>query len=409
MKIDASREGGAATLRLEGRLDREWAEQLSNTMEDLLRDGVRSLSLDLSNVTYISSAATSVLSRWQQELAVLRGEVQLTSMSPAVRDTLVICGWDSQSAPADQPIADLRLSSWQHRADTATSGQYQTSSAVSNGSLECRLQGHPYRLFQHPVSADECTVLSFPAGLFGFGLGAIGNRYADCRERIGELIAVEGCVAYFPTDNARLPDYLVGDGPVPPSALVASGLTCQGTFSKLIRFSTQPDSEAVPLSELAAVCLESVGGRTAGLVIAAETAGLCGARLSRSPTRLSVPTESGPSAREWLSFAPERIHSLTTALISGVVARSPQPSLAAHLRPLGVTGQLWGHFHAAVFSYHPLPQRTVELGTLVRGLYARYQLRDVLHLLWDDRADAGVAESAMVRGVAWVGPITQIS
>jgi anti-anti-sigma factor len=82
MKIEASREGGSATLRLGGRLDREGAEHLSNTLEDLLRDGVRSLTIDLGTVTYLSSAATKVLTRWRQELAGLRGEVQLTSLPP---------------------------------------------------------------------------------------------------------------------------------------------------------------------------------------------------------------------------------------------------------------------------------------------------------------------------------------
>ena len=95
--------------------------------------------------------------------------------------------------------------------------------------------------------------------------------------------------------------------------------------------------------------------------------------------------------------------------IAGVVARAPEGPLAAHLRPLGVMGQLYGHFHAAVFSYHPLPQRTVELDALLRGVFADHQLRDVLHLLWDDRSEGGVGESALVRGVAWVGPITQFS
>ena len=77
MKIDATREGGAVILRLGGRLDREWAEHLSSTLDELLRQGVRTLTLDLSQVTYVSSAATKVLTRWQQELALLRGEVQL--------------------------------------------------------------------------------------------------------------------------------------------------------------------------------------------------------------------------------------------------------------------------------------------------------------------------------------------
>ena len=78
MRIEAAREGGSALLRLEGRLDREGAERLSDTMEDLLQEGVRSLRIDFSQVTYASSAVTRVLARWQQELALLRGDVRLS-------------------------------------------------------------------------------------------------------------------------------------------------------------------------------------------------------------------------------------------------------------------------------------------------------------------------------------------
>jgi hypothetical protein len=92
-----------------------------------------------------------------------------------------------------------------------------------------------------------------------------------------------------------------------------------------------------------------------------------------------------------------------------VVARTPEGPLAAHLRPIGLTGRLFAHFHAAVFSYRPLPQRTVDLGTLVRGLFADHELRDVVHLVQDDRREAAIDESALVRGVGWVGPITRVA
>ena len=59
----------------------------------------------------------------------------------------------------------------------------------------------------------------------------------------------------------------------------------------------------------------------------------------------------------------------------------------------------------AGFDGYQLP---VELASLVRGLFRSHQLQDVIHLLWDDRGEAGVAESALVRGVAWVGPITDV-
>jgi anti-anti-sigma factor len=413
MKIDATRQGGAVTLRLGGRLDREWAEHLSSALDELLRQGVRTLSIDLSNVTYVSSAATKVLTRWQQELSLLRGEVQLTSMPPAVREMFAVTGWDArfETNGTSSGPNNLRQSSWYQRAGFATSGQYQMSSSEPAGTLTCRLHGHPAQLSQAPFGPGDCDVVDFPPAKFGIGLGAIGGSYEDGCERVGELVAVAGSIAYFPSDGARMPDYLVGEGPVAPRAMLASGLTCEGGFSKLVRFSPQPDSDSVPLSELAAVCLEASGSKVAGLVIAGETAGLSGARLRQSPAapggqpvRFDV-----PAVRDWLSFSPERTYSVSTTLIAGVVARAPDGALASHLRPFGVTGRLHGHFHAAVFSYYPLPQRTVELDALTKGLFANHQLRDVLHLVWDDRGEEGVAESALVRGVGWVAPITQIS
>jgi anti-anti-sigma factor len=416
MMIETTRDGGSAVLRVEGRLDREGAEHLSQSLEELLRDGVRSVAIDLATVTYISSAATTVLSRWRQELAVLRGEVQVTSIPPAVRESLAILGWDSRfevnagSEPGSGPT-DLRLSSWQMPATIARNGEYQMSACVADGTLRCRLHGHPDWLSHVPLGPDDCDVVALPANAFGLGLGAIGGGYDDCRDGLGELLAVAGCIAHFPNDGARMADYLVGDGAVAPRAVLASGLTCEGAFSKLVRFSTKSDVDAVPLSEVVGVCLDAVGGAAAGVVIAAETLGLSGARIRRSPAAPDAsPLEFEVSAlREWLSFAPERASSLTTTLAAGVVARSPEGPLEAHLRPLGWSGSLYGHFHAAVFSYRPLPQRTVELGVLVRGLFKDHQLRDVLHLVWDDRGEDGAAESTLIRGVAWVSPVTQIS
>lgn len=416
MMIESTRDGGSAVLRVAGRLDREGAEHLSQSLEELLRDGVRSVAIDLSTVTYISSAATTVLSRWRQELAVLRGEVQLMSLPPAVREALDVLGWDSRfeanagSGAADGPM-DLRLSSWQIPATIARSGEYQMSASVPDGTLHCRLHGSPDWLSHVPLGSDDCDVVALPANSFGLGLGAIGGAYDDCRDGLGELVAVAGCVAHFPNDGARMADYIVGDGTVSPRAVLASGLTCEGEYSKLVRFSPKPDVDAVPLSEVAGVCLDAVGGNAAGVVIAAETLGLSGARIRRSPAAPDAsPLEFEVSAlRDWLSFTPERPSALTTTLAAGVIARSPEGPLAAHLRPLGWTGNLYGHFHAAVFSYRPLPQRTVDLGILARALFKDHQLRDVLHLVWDDRGEDGVAESTLVRGVGWAAPITLVS
>jgi anti-anti-sigma factor len=410
MQIDATRDGGSVHLRLGGRLDREWAGHLSATLEELLRDGVRSLRIDLSTVTYISSAAAEVLTRWQQEVASLRGEVILGELSPVVREMLAVTGWQPgvETASGAGRALDLRQSSWHLPAVAASAGSYETSAAAPEGRLTCTLHGSPSRLTQAAFGADDCDVVAFPPTSFGLGLGAIGRAYAECHEQMGELLAVAGSIATFPGDGARLPDYLLADGTAPPHVVLASGLSCRGTFAKLVRFSTQPEADAVPLSELASVCLDAAGGRLAGVVIAGETAGLTGARIKRSPAAEGPLRFDVPVLRDWLSFAPERSHTITTSLIAGVVGRGASGPIAGHLRPLSLVGRLSGHLHAAVFSFRALPQRTVELGSLVRGLFRNHQLQDVIHLLWDDRGEAGVAESALLRGVAWVGPITDV-
>jgi anti-anti-sigma factor len=407
MRIDAAREGESATLQLEGRLDREWAEHLAVTLEELLHQGVRSLRVDFAEVTYVSSAAAEVLARFHQEMMVLRGDVRLTSLSPAVLDAFAVVGWDPTFAVNDSVgAAALRQSSWHARADFARSGQYEVSAVEHAGVLTCRPYGDPGALQRAPISAADCACVAFGPDAFGLGVGAIGTNFDDCHGGLGELVAVAGCLAHFPSGGARKPDYLLAGGTAPARAMLASGLVCEGGFSQLVRFSAKPEAESVPLSELAAVCLKASGSKVAGLVIAGEAAGLSGARLVRSPVDGAgpVPFEL-PALREWLSFAPEPIHAMTTVLIFGVVARGSGGDLASHLRPFGDLGELAAHFHALVFAYRPLPRRTVELRALLSGLFADHRLRDVLHLISDDRGEGGVAESALVRGVAWVGPI----
>ena len=123
MRIDAARAGGSALVQLEGRLDREGAERLSHTLEDLLREGVRSLSLDFSQVTYASSAVTGVLARWHQELTVLRGDVAIRALSPSIRDVFASAGWDEGVAPPAAGLAPgVPRAVWDSRAAVASTG-----------------------------------------------------------------------------------------------------------------------------------------------------------------------------------------------------------------------------------------------------------------------------------------------
>ncbi len=411
MKMAVAHDGGCAVVRLAGRLDGESAEQLSETLDRLLREGQRSVLLDMGDVTYLSSPGTQVLNRMQQEFASLRGELRVGAPSPAVLDALsladlksklVVAGGDSETihrmrASTALRAMDLTRDAWRSPISLPFRGSYEVTCRDPGGALACRVYERPGR------------TVPFPETAFGLGVGALGAAAGDCAVRFGELVAAAGAVVYLPTEGGQVPDFDLGLGGRPPTAVLASGLVCDGEFSQLARFSTQPDAEAVPLGELARVCLDAVGGDTVGIVMLAETAGLVGAWLRRSPgaegAGIAFDVEG---IREWLGTTPEPAHEGTTALVVGVASRAPDPALAPALRPLGDAPGLVGHFHAVAFTYRPVPQRTVALRVLVTKLFTQQRVRGLLHLLSDDRGGAGAGESNFRRGLCWAAPVTRV-
>ena len=248
----------------------------------------------------------------------------------------------------------------------------------------------------------------FPKQTFGLGIGALGDRYEDGAPRFGELLAAEGIAAYLPTEGNRVPDFMMTYAKIPPKAVLLQGITWRGMFSDLIRFSTQPDADEVPMAELAEVGIEMLGADVVALAAVAEMRGVVGASLRRSPALLPAQATGLTDAahlREQISFTPEQAHHGTTALIVGVAARRPDPLLAPYLRPMDSTGALTGHFHAAIFPYSPVPQRTVLLSALLDRLFQESPLRDVLHLVHDDRGAEGSGQTGLLRGVCWMARI----
>jgi hypothetical protein len=138
----------------------------------------------------------------------------------------------------------------------------------------------------------------------------------------------------------------------------------------------------------------------------AETTGLVGAALRRSPAAVTGADPLGfPEVRNWLTFTAERAYAHSTALIVGVVGSGHPGGLAPVVRPLGPGAGLWGHLHAAAFSFRPLERGALDVRATVASLFEGQTLLGILHLLYDDRGISGAGESEFVRGACWVGPI----
>jgi len=392
-----------------GRLDAYWADHLSKALEEAVRDGAHHIRLNMTDVPYMSSVGIRVLMKFYKELQRLKGSFAVSNPSEAVKTVLELAGLEVLLATeaAGQPAAVGTLAT-SRVMDRETAG-FEVFETAHAATLRCRVIGEPELLTGCRFAARHGRTIRFPETTFGVGLGGFGDGFEDCRARFGEFLAVAGAAAYLPTDGTNVPDYVISSKALVPELNVLYALVCEGRFGHLARFEAKPNS-AVKLVEVTEACLAIAEADAVGMVIIAESAGLMGAALRRSPAVAAV--EGAPFAypqiREWLSFTPERAYARSLAVVVGVAVRADQPALSPLLRPLGNTAWPAGHFHAVAFSYRPLPKGRIELTPTITMLFTVETLQGVLHLLNDDRATAGAGQSEFVRGACWVAPITDI-
>jgi len=413
MEITRTTHADAVELIVQGRLDGYWADHLDGAIADVVREGHDRVRLDLSQTSFLSSAGIAVIVRHHKQLVRLGGSLQVTKAAEPVRLVLemsrltVLLAEAPAGAPAKAaPVAAAPESQSIERNGT----RFEVLDLETSGSLVCRVIGDPARLAA--PGADEGQVVECRESTFMVGVGAIGSMFDECRDRVGDMLAAGGAIVYQPSDGTNVPDYLVGErggrGPA-PTARMLYALACEGSFSRLARFEPTPAARTIDLPGLASACLELSGAPAAGVVIAAEVAGLVGAALRQSPYAAATAGGGGffdhPRVRERLTFTAERAFARNVALIAGVVARPDAPGDHSQLRPIGGSEGLIGHFHAAAFPFQPLRRGRIALAETVASLFETERVLGVLHLLHDDRVANGAGANELIRGACWMAPI----
>jgi anti-anti-sigma factor len=411
MEIVTQQLGDALEVKVKGRLDNYWTEHLRGNLEEIIRGGSHGIRLNLSEISFLSSAGVGLLVNFHTQLKGIGGSFVITSPSERVKQVLDLCRLSTILLAQTTPAAPPTVQKVEVRRFSSPAGSFEVMEGAPGKALTCQRIGDPELLKGCRFGPEDCTTVAFPSATFGFGLGAFGNGFEDAQTRFGEFLAVGGSAAYLPTDGTNVPDFMVSSGQLVPEMNVLYGLRCEGGFTHLMRFETGNAEGPISLAELARTALEVAGAPMIGMVMVAESAGLVGAALRRSPAAAAGVTDvpfKYPDVRSWLSFSTERLYSRSLALISGVAAGSECEPLAPLLRPLGDETSPAGHFHAAAFSYRPLQKGRIDLKTTVTTLFETETLQGVLHLLTDHRLAAGPQQSEFVRGACWIGAASDI-
>jgi anti-anti-sigma factor len=410
MEITTQPIGEALEVKVKGRLDNYWGEHLQRNLEELIRLGAHHLRLNFSEVSYLSSAGVGVLVHHHRQLKAIGGTFVITTPSDHVKMVIELCHLSpillSSQAPAPAPVAEATTIHF-----SSPSASFELLERTPTKALACKLVGNPALLKGCRFGPQDCATVRFPGASFGLGLGAFGHGFEDSQSRFGEFLAVAGSAVYLPTDGTNVPDFMISCGDLVPELNVLYGLRFEGDFSHLLRFEPTSPTNAITLLEVVQTALQTSGAVAVAMVLLAESAGLIGAALRRSPA--SANTSEGapfqyPDARSWLSFSTERLFSRALVLVVGVASAQTPALLSAILRPLGAPAEPSGHFHAAAFSYRPLSKGEIDLQSTVTGLFEREHVQGVLHLLADDRQAGSSQQSEFVRGACWFGAISSV-
>jgi anti-anti-sigma factor len=401
------------TMQIRGRLDAHQSTTVEKDIEEAVHAGRHHIRVSLKEVAFLSSAGIRVLLKYYQQLTKLGGSFAVVDPSPPVEEVLRLSGLDRLVAPADGGAGTLVTRAGTRDPATARtfegmSGQVTAMQAAAP--LQGRMFGTPALLDGGGFAGANAAKVRFPDDTFGFGLGAMGSGFDDCRDRFGEFLAVAGTLACLPADRPKSPDYLLAREALVPEVLTLYSLVCQGSFAARVRFDSQTaDGRGTRLSSIVNAAFDLCGSDAVAWVLLAESTGLVGASLRWSPVG---PGPDGgawrgfPGVRDRLMFTPEAEFDRHLALVAGVAVARPRPDLAPFVRPL-VKGRDFpaGHSHAAVFHYRALPRVEIDLKTFLPSLYEDEKLVTVMHLLNDHREIAGAGESCFRNGTFWVAPL----
>ena len=415
MDIKKQTQGDRAEIQVTGHLDAYWAPHLGAALNDSVRQGSHEISLDLSEVEFMSSAGLGVLVACHKQLQAIRGTLVISRASDQVLKLITLSGLEdillSEPNPPTEGAGETPpppSASKRGERIERPEGTFELFTLSQGARLNAGLIGDPALLQGCRFQKQNCSMHAFEESAFAVGVGTLGDRYEDCEERFGEFLAAAGAVAYLPTDGTNVPDYFVPAGSSVANVQVCYATTFQGPFAKMARFESNKDVRSVTLSQLAQAGLEFVGAEKLGMVMVAETSGLIGAALRQPPTKPASDRApfNFPEVRSWLTFTAERAYARSLALVVGLVTRGDPGPLGLMLRPVGPEPDIAGHFHAAAFTYRHLQKGEIDLKDTVRSLFENDSLQGVLHLLSDNRPMEGVGESEFVRGAIWMGPIS---
>lgn len=328
---------------------------MSQALTDALTPGVVHVVLDMTQVTYLSSAALRVFVSTYKTRRAAGGSLVLAAVPEYAHSVLEIAGFVDllpMAASVEAALAGLgslpvstsagagaepAFDSHAHGHGAPTDPRVETEITAKgalfiqrghDGPGYIEVAGDINDVLAARVTPERVFSKQFSHKAYSIGLGGLGAELDDYFNLMGEMITIGGTMVWLPCDGRGQPDFLIPKNDA-GQVLMRTGFNASlaGEFHDYIAFmSAKP--EGVTMAELYRMLFEQAKKRrpefkgAIGLAMRAEMPSVFGAGVVKAPVESNRPANgkfiTDPSNfSEWFEFDKEPRHRGVTGLVAG--------------------------------------------------------------------------------------------
>src|SRR5262249_35623114 len=160
-------------------------------LNEVIRDGSHRIRLNMSAVSYLSSAGIRVLVTFYKKLGEIGGSFAIIDPSDSVRKILDLTRLTTMLLGGTLPESLTEPEAQAVQRIARENAVYEIVDRAIEA-FECRVIGDPSLLAHGGYGKDNARMTTFDRDAAGLGLAAFGSGFDDCRDRYGEFLAVAG-------------------------------------------------------------------------------------------------------------------------------------------------------------------------------------------------------------------------
>jgi len=387
---------GYKCLLLKGRIDALSSPDIEREFNVLILAGDRIIVADLAEVNYISSAGLRVFLGIQKQLNKVGGQIILFRPIKSVLEVFSISGLTNMF----RIVSSIEQIGESIRSDVVTSEIISREFegivveyikfAADKGSVS--VVGSQDNLARAAYTEKDVVTLKPSDMQFGTGLATFGEKYDDYKDLFGESMMINGNFFFYPAVKRPVVDFMI-DSHVDRNFTYKflHGFSFNGPYKYILSFKCR--GGFVEIDTLIKTIFEITDSNVLGIVLLAESKGLLGMHLKKTPIIEQKPDNGKDifdpiNFPEWIDF-PIEPADINNIIAGTGIAINDRSLVRSGIKTIISEGSCF-HIHAGIFEKGPISKQLKDFEKELRRILTELKIFKVQHILGKSRFGSGM-------------------